>query len=552
MSDPASRLPERPWRSQIRPIELTTTDPVELPDGGFAPADDVWGIFTATCDGNLARVTQLVARYPGLARYEYNYTPPIHFAVREGHAPLVRFYLDRGADASYRSYPFGESLVTMADDRENHEIGRLLREHLAGRFAIADGTSAILDAARNGHAAQVDAELQLDPTLARVSNETGDTALHRAVEGGHAEIIVRLLAAGADVNAARGDGYRPLHCALLKSRGNRAAIADMLIAAGADYTIFTAAARGDRRFVTDALARDASLANFEDTCHHRPISAAAERNDLEMVKQLLAHGADPNLPEEGAPRGHALWTAVYHRRHEMARVLLHHGADPNAMVESSGTPIGHARKDPELLELLLAHGGKDERAPLDEVQRLLEAGDMAAVERELRRHTDLVQRTDAYWGDGILAGPANSGNREALALLMRLGARVPKVSKWAPYYYFKHYEIAEFLLEHGMDPNHMSWHRLTLLHHMAAAGELAKARLLLDHGADIDPIDLEYQSTPLGVAVRSGRRELVALLLERGAGPNASGAPWSTPLAWARKKGHAGIEAVLKAAGATA
>ena len=128
---------------------------------------------------------------------------------------------------------------------------------------------------------------------------------------------------------------------------------------------------------------------------------------------------------------------------------------------------------------------------------------------------------------------------------------MPKVSKWAPFYYFKHYDIAQYLLEQGMDPNHMSWHRLTLLHHMAASGELEKARLLLDHGADLDPIDLEYQSTPLGVAVRFGRPELVTLLLERGADPDTAGASWATPLAWARKRGHSDIEAALIGAGAT-
>ena len=538
-------------RSQIRPIELTTSNPVELPDGSFASADDVWAIFAATCEGNVARIAQLVSRYPSLARYEYNYTPPIHFAVREGHASLVRFYLDRGADPTYRSYPFGDSLVAMADDREHHEIGRLLRSHLGQRFALADGTGALLDAARKGDMARVNAELVRDPALVRASNETGDTALHRAVEGGHLDVVTRLIAAGADVNATRGDGFRPLHCALMKSRTNAGAIADALIAAAADYTVFVAAARGDARFVREAVERDPSLANFEDTCHYRPISAAAGRNDLELVKFLLAHGADPNLPEEGAPRGHALWRAVYQRQHEMARVLVAHGADPNAMVESSGTPIEHARTDPELFQLLLAHGGRYERGPLDEVMRLLDAGDVAAVDRLLHEHGDLVRRTDAYWGDGILAGPANSGNRELLALLIRHGARVPKVSKWAPFYYFKHYDIAQYLLEQGMDPNHMSWHRLTLLHHMAASGELAKARLLLDHGADLDPIDLEYQSTPLGVAVRFGRRELVALLLGRGADPDAAGAPWATPLAWARKRGQPDIEAALIGAGAT-
>ena len=537
-------------RAQIRPIELTSPEPIRLPDGGYAPADDVWAIFAATCDGNIARVRQLVSRYPALARYEYNYTPPIHFAVREGHIELVRFFLDHGADLTYRSYPFSESLVTMADDREYTQISELLRSHLGRRFAIADGTGAILEAARKGDLGRVDTEIARDPTLARASNETGDTALHQAVEGGHLDVVRRLIAAGADVNATRGDGFRPVHSALIKSRRDREAIADALIAAGAEYTIFVAAARGDRQFVRDALGRDSSLANFEDTCHHRPISAAARRNDLEMVKLLLAHGADPNLPEEGAPRGHALWSAVYQRQHEMARVLVQHGADPNAMVESSGTPMEHARKDPELFRLLLAHGGEDHTSPMDGLHRALDEGDMITAEKFVREHQHLVQRTDAYWGDGILAGPANAGKRDFIALLMKYGARVPKVSKWAPFYYFKHYDIAQFLLEQGMDPNHMSWHRLTLLHHMAASGELAKAQLLLDHGADMEAIDLEYQSTPLGVAARFGRRELVALLLERGADPDASGAPWSPPLAWARKRGHKDIEALLSSRGA--
>ena len=85
---------------------------------------------------------------------------------------------------------------------------------------------------------------------------------------------------------------------------------------------------------------------------------------------------------------------------------------------------------------------------------------------------------------------------------------------------------------------------------MALTGDVQKARLLLDHGGDIHAIDEEYQSTPLGYAAHWGRREMVALLLERGADPNTAGAPWATPLAWARKKGHAEIEADLRRAGA--
>src|SRR5262249_5424389 len=137
-----------------------------------------------------------------------------------------------------------------------------------------------------------------------------------------------------------------------------------------------------------------------------------------------------------------------------------------------------------------------------------------------------------------------------LELLIRHGARVPDISKWGRYYYFKHYDIAAFLMDNGMNPNHMNWHHVTLLHDMAQEGDIAKARLLLDHGADINAVDEEYRSTPLGLAARWGRREMVAFLLERGADPGKSGAPWATPLAWAIKKGHPDIEADLRQAGA--
>ena len=75
-----------------------------------------------------------------------------------------------------------------------------------------------------------------------------------------------------------------------------------------------------------------------------------------------------------------------------------------------------------------------------------------------------------------------------------------------------------------MSARHQTWQRVTLLHDMAQSGELAKARLLLEHGAEIDAVDDEYRSTPLGFAARWGQTAMVAWLLERGADPNRAGA----------------------------
>jgi hypothetical protein len=41
---------------------------------------------------------------------------------------------------------------------------------------------------------------------------------------------------------------------------------------------------------------------------------------------------------------------------------------------------------------------------------------------------------------------------------------------------------------------------------------------------------------------------MVAYLLQQGADPNKSGAAWSAPLAWAKKKGFSDIESTLQQA----
>jgi ankyrin repeat protein len=133
---------------------------------------------------------------------------------------------------------------------------------------------------------------------------------------------------------------------------------------------------------------------------------------------------------------------------------------------------------------------------------------------------------------------------------MRCGARVPDVTKWGRYYYFKHTDVARYLLEHGMNANHRSWQEVTLLHDMAHEGSVEKARLLLDHGANVDAIDGEYRSTPLGFAARWNQREVALLLIERGADANRAGADWARPVAWAQRKGHAGMVELLWANGA--
>ena len=116
----------------IRPNELKLDLPKEVGDGAMSSTIKVWEVLWASYTGNLDELTGLVNECPGLSYAQYNYAPPIHFAVREGHIELVRFLLANGAhDPSYLFYPFQESLQVVANDRGYYEIENLLNEYAA-------------------------------------------------------------------------------------------------------------------------------------------------------------------------------------------------------------------------------------------------------------------------------------------------------------------------------------------------------------------------------------------------------------------------------------
>jgi len=98
-------------------------------------------------------------------------------------------------------------------------------------------------------------------------------------------------------------------------------------------------------------------------------------------------------------------------------------------------------------------------------------------------------------------------------LLTSYGATVPALLKWTQFYYFERLDGASYAMEKGMNPNTMSWQHVTILHDMAQKGFIEKAALLVDYGADINPIDEAYQSTPLGLAARWGHADMVKYLL---------------------------------------
>jgi hypothetical protein len=65
-----------------QPTELKTELPVSLSNGARSTTTKVWDILSASNKGDIDRVKELAAAFEELTYAQYNYTPPIHFAVR--------------------------------------------------------------------------------------------------------------------------------------------------------------------------------------------------------------------------------------------------------------------------------------------------------------------------------------------------------------------------------------------------------------------------------------------------------------------------------------
>lgn len=531
----------------IQPEELKKNEPLLWSTGSGI---DVWEMFCSCINGDFETVKRLVKKDPSIVRCHYNYRTPLYFAVRENQLEVVRLLLEHGADPL--SLAVGDSLLDITRDRGYSEVERLLEANLATAHGASPKGEPIAAAIRERDLAKVRSLLDASPELLHAGDGRSNQPIHWAVMTRQIDMIDELLERGADVNAARFDGARPIQLSNgdYNYRGWRDVpkeitatpheILDHLRARGAYVDINTAASIGDLERVRELLDRDPSLANrVSDYVTYyigsgAPLKNAAARGHIEIVKLLLERGADPNLREEGiAPHGHALYSAVYNGHYEIARLLLEKGAYPSPAVESSADALSIARmnKDEKMAELLCSYGAARSIDLLSYYGDVETAAAIFAVKPELA--------DDPH----ALSQAADNGNEGFVRLMLHhrpdLAKRVSGTAKTQ--------ELSDFLFARGANPNSADWLGITALHQFARKGDLDNAGHFIDHGSDLHARDEDICSTPLGWAAKFGRTQMVELLLRRGAKANLSDDPaWATPLAWAKRRGHHEIVELLE------
>lgn len=371
-------------------------------------------LMEAARNGNVETVRALLDAGAQINRHERTRAQTaLMWAVARQHADVVQTLVARGADVHARTRT--RQLTVMLDQGPRRTVKTSRQD---ARQIDAGGTTALLFAAQVGDLASA---RHLLAAGARVDDAAGDgnTPLVSAAFAGRPEVAAALIAAGADVNAA-GVGYTALHAAAL--RGDLRTVS-ALIASGADVHATISKGSPVRRFGSQwALPTPLTGAT--------PLFVAAAYLEIPVMQALVAAGARPTA---GLPNGTTALLAA-------AGVAVEKEARPSDLerwnlVDSDSPVVPRAEDDVLAAVVLLLDAGAHPDEANDAGDTALHAAAGAGMTRVIQQLADRGATLDVKNKNGQTplaltlprprqpGGPAAApGSKAAEDLLRKLGA----------------------------------------------------------------------------------------------------------------------------------
>src|SRR6266702_5371348 len=439
---------------------------------------------------------------------------PLHLASYHGKLEIVRLLLDRGANAN-----------ATADNGENplHKVSKGNYESQEDGVRVA-----WLLLERGG-----------DVNAQRKDHWT---PLHLACYNGKLDIARVLLDRGANANAEANNGETPLHkvsCGKYESQEDGVRVTQLLLERGGDV-------------------------NAQRDDHWTPLHLASYFGKLDIARVLLDRGANANAEaDNGETPSHKVSCGKYESQEDgvrVAQLLLECGVDVNAQRDDHWTPLQLASFLGKLdIARLLLDRGADANAEADNGESSLHKVSKGKYESQevgvrvaqllLERGGNVNAQRKDHWTPLHLA--SYNGQLDIARVLLNHGAQVGakhnngetplhKVSRGKYESQEDGVCVAQLLLERGGDVNAQRDDHWTSLHLASYLGKFDIARLLLNHGAKVDAVDVlgktplhhvskgTYDSEDAGVGIAQ-------LLLEHGADVNAKSRSGETPVDYASR-----------------
>ena len=390
---------------------------------------------------------------------------------------------------------------------------------------------------------------------AKAVDEKGTPLLNLASETKSASVVRLLINAGAGANDGGSEKEPPLCRAALFGRKE---IAQALFDAGAKADVICDSDHGDSALMTairgamygdmpndlkETLFNPEELRESADTKEEadekiaklRQMLAVSTDDYLEVARMLMARGADVNVVAKCEVGESALMYAVMGANLELVKALLAHGADVKKessildvlreieveYLRTKSTPVpALSRQQSAMLDWT-----EKTRPRREEIKRLLKAAGAKETEPD-QEPVDYKVNAEDYareaFSDVIKRNDIKDFERLVVAYMNHpLGASVvPNALRVAVIY--SRVEMVELLLKLGVDPNIPSTAvEDTPLMQAASSANLELVKLLLDAGAELNAEDKSGHTALDAVEMYThsseGYRTVAAFLKERGA-----------------------------------
>ncbi|XP_050440490.1 ankyrin-3-like [Adelges cooleyi] len=422
---------------------------------------------------------------------------PVHVAVQAGHQRIVKLLLNRGADPNarnaHRKTPMHQCVLNC-----RHNIVGLLVDHGAELDSTDGSNNTPLDLAT-----LMNEKRCLDLLLNyEVPQNALNRAFYKAVSQDNTVLMNKLLNRGAELEYR--DEVTGFTALLMAIKSKHVRSTQLLLEKGANPMVhdffrwtclhFAVYFQFPQRILAMILQNcSKKLIDFKTCNQETALHLAAKRGNEMAAFTLLRAGATVNSLDCRSRT--PLLTALHWQNEMVARFIVHAGANVNRVPGSIQTPLhaAVARNNLSLVQLMLEHGAQvvdldNEDIDWTVIHSACETGDVKMLECLLD-----------FCEPDVLAA-LHCGRRPKPPLFVAACRG--------------HSTAVKALLARGVDINTRSENNETALHAAVRANNAGLVETLLNAGACIDARDSLTASRPLDVSVYTwGRRVTVTAQL---------------------------------------